>query len=184
MSTRIIKPSIAAFINFVKPLNSQQEARYIYNQFSRLGKVTWWHDHTSPAGFRHHGARSMVIYTLDDLKGLETMALEKENLIDDLNSIVGIPLLKDYESLQNGEIDKIDPVYQFDDKSMSKNQRANEIKLKKFKPLPTDVEVSSATRDEPFFVANMLTTEGYMSEYVQMKAANSIPLRVRVDLVD
>jgi len=170
-----------AFINYVKPFKSPQEARYVYEQFSTLGNLSWWHDYTSPAGYKHYGGRSMAVYTLDNGTDAQMIEEERLRLTDDLQSIVGLPKLSDWELLQNGEKEIIRPIFQFLDTKPSKGVH---LKI----PWPEhiaerkDVEVKAATKYEPFFVASTHGTFGYMSRFVKMKTSDSMPLSVYVDV--
>lgn len=183
--SHIIRPNIVAYINYVNPLKNAQEARYLMKQFGSLGKLAWWHDYTSPAAESQYGSRSLAVYTLDGTRSLEHLENETKRLTDDLSSICGLPKLEDYNALQHGTIKFIKPNFTVKDiLPYSRNEAVYQRhQMPTYVPDFRDVEVKSATRTEPFFVANIHEREGYMSRFVQMRTSDSIPLAVYVDTV-
>lgn len=176
----IIKPHLLVFVNYVKPLQTAAEARYIYSQFAKLGTLSWWHDYASPAGYRHHGARSMAVYTLDNTRDSDLLELERKTLTDDLMSIVGLPTMHDWDLLESGKAKRIEPNYSFLDITPTPHSLTKR-KMPEFIPKPHHVIVKSATKYEPFFIATTRQQDvGYMSKYVNMKASDSIPIKIHL----
>lgn len=174
-----------AYINYINPFKNPTEARYVMNQFATLGKLVWWHDYTSPAAENHYGTRSLAVYTLDGTRDLDQLEQQTQRLTDDLSSICGLAKLEDYEALQQGEINFVKPNFTVKDILPYTNNSAiyERKKIPTYVPDFRDVEIKSATRTEPFFVANIHERMGYMSRYVLMKAADSMPMSVHVDTV-